>query len=362
MKSGAFFPLRSNAHALLAGRPASSVRSRIKIAALLYDEVYLQEGQHTLLAGPGGNMEWPYPIDESDLPTWQSSRDRGASIGRDFSLGMAPSDVSPDHQFHPVMHSSAEVAWRPTLEPIKRELPRAYEWLQFGRVKDPPSSVLQPWIQADMQEGWLKDKLPNHFVRRLVSGNANKDLIVGASLRAVVSLDDMHQSIITMRVRSGQAKPAHGGVTLRVLIPDVSELDWPEIDELRGHKDLRYLRDVYREIEAEAWGSAASLNELEKLIRGSYEESLRQAETRSRGTWRHRALAAGRGFFVGELVGAAASLVTGPTPFVGGLIGSTASFAVDQVQAYHSRPRWLAAERAIRRRAQRSTSLRDQAR
>ena len=49
-----FFPLASNAHALVAGGAVASVRARMKVSSLLYDRVLLEAGAMRIQAGPHG--------------------------------------------------------------------------------------------------------------------------------------------------------------------------------------------------------------------------------------------------------------------------------------------------------------------
>lgn len=70
MVSTIFFPLRSNAHSLLAGPPANSVRKRLKIASLLYDEVLIDDGALDILAGPEGASIFPHSTER--VARWQT--------------------------------------------------------------------------------------------------------------------------------------------------------------------------------------------------------------------------------------------------------------------------------------------------
>lgn len=54
-RSAVYFPLRSNAASMLAGRPVADIRRRIKRAALLHDDVILESGTYDLHAGPQGS-------------------------------------------------------------------------------------------------------------------------------------------------------------------------------------------------------------------------------------------------------------------------------------------------------------------
>jgi hypothetical protein len=76
-KSVAYYGLRTNASQLLAGAGVNAVRRRIKLDALLHDEVLLEGGVFTLTAGPSlvnpiYKPDWP----DDTKPRWQTASDR----------------------------------------------------------------------------------------------------------------------------------------------------------------------------------------------------------------------------------------------------------------------------------------------
>jgi hypothetical protein len=91
MTGTTFFPLRSNAHALVAGAPARSVVRRIKIAALMHDHVLVEDGAVEIQAGPAGTVEnWQPP--GADAPQrWQGARRRAI----DAESEMLPVHANP---------------------------------------------------------------------------------------------------------------------------------------------------------------------------------------------------------------------------------------------------------------------------
>src|SRR5688572_5296560 len=93
-RSTAYFPLRSNAASLLAGRQIGEVRRRIKRAALLHDEVILEGGTYDLHAGPDGS--WGMWRPDTGRERWQTPAHRAKAQGGNFWVGMKPSEAPPE--------------------------------------------------------------------------------------------------------------------------------------------------------------------------------------------------------------------------------------------------------------------------
>src|SRR5713226_6039176 len=110
MVSTIFFPLRSNAKSLLVGRHLEAVRSRIKTAALLHDQVFIEGGEWSVYAGgTGSSALWnPKPSE------WQTARERNALKGKMFWITAAPSNARPSTPPSTVVQSEMTICWRAT--------------------------------------------------------------------------------------------------------------------------------------------------------------------------------------------------------------------------------------------------------
>jgi hypothetical protein len=271
--------------------------------------------------------------------------------GKDFYVAMAPSNAPLGTPLHRVIQSPTTISWRATFEPIRAELSRSYAWLHFGRVPESTQSnqLIQEWIRADQSNPFLRELLPEAFVRSAVGHNASIDLVHGARIGAAVSMERLHATVVTARLRRGVAQPVFGARALAILVPAAGDLSWAEIDDLRRHRDLRYLRDALRDIEAAAWEAAASEEAADRRIRIEYERRLRRANDRMEGTFRGGLVSAALGLVVGELT----TLALAGLPVIGGVIGGTVGLGVDKVRSELRRPRWLSAEAALRKRADR---------
>jgi len=117
-----FFPLASNAHALIAGGPVATVRSRLKVASLLYDTVLIEAGDMNVSAGPHGSFAVKTPHSSEKSYGWQTAKNRGVAQGGPFHVSFAPEaqpGIPATGPFHQVLHSQTSISWRPTLEPFR---------------------------------------------------------------------------------------------------------------------------------------------------------------------------------------------------------------------------------------------------
>ena len=62
-----FFPLASNAHALVTGAPLASIRARLKASSLLYSHVLIESGRMSIQAGPNGAQAWRHQTQPGEV-------------------------------------------------------------------------------------------------------------------------------------------------------------------------------------------------------------------------------------------------------------------------------------------------------
>lgn len=330
---------------LLAGAPVASMRRRLKLASVLYDRVLIEEGVWDATAGPDGSFTFWNPDDGS--AAWQTARSRRARQSSEAVVLIGPAE-SPSHT---ALKTLATIGWRATFEPFKRELPReAHEWFTFGHANDSSDAkrIASQLRYRDRESVELKRMLPANggpfgFVRDRVIDDANLDLLLGAGLGSAVSLDSLHASVVRARVERGEAHPAFGSNSLPILVPNVANLEWDDISDLRRQSGLRDFRALIAEIEAAAWDASTSPASFAALVHQEFESRLRVAQDRVAGSVGRTIAAASVGFVVGEAVPLAFGI-----PVVGGLVGGAAGIVVDV--ALRRPPRWLAADMAVRRR------------
>ena len=249
-----FFPLASNAHALVSGSAVNSVRSRLKISSLLYDRVLVEGGRMSIQAGPRGASAWRHGHDPESEAKWQTPRGRQRAQGAPFSLSIAPEAEyggpasGPNRQ---VFASRTSICWLPTLEPFQNELPPDCDWVVFGNpepMRPEFKNLADRWKRFDDRNGALNRLVPENFVRSRLVDHISTDLAVGASGGWDVSVDRFHGRVISARFAGDAAVMIHG-VALPILVPRVGHLAWDEIAAIRRLKAMERLREVLREVE-----------------------------------------------------------------------------------------------------------------
>lgn len=332
-----YFPLRSNAHALVRGAPIESVRRRLKLASLLFDRVLLEAGKISIAAGPTGYVEWPV----SSVPGWQSPRRRrkGARVGLAFRR-----DDEPPGVLHSAFNTEGIIQWEPTLEPFADELPgAAIEWLSFGTVRPEALARVQAAVSAAAREDGRSEHFrrafPDDMVRSAVARNVNRDLALSALDGVAVSLDACHRALISARLLAS----SFGEAALKVNFPSVENLPWDAIASLRAHPDIEYLRAVLRNVETEARIAAKSGASFDRELLARFRDEHREAERRLEATFSRTLKLAGVTFVTGEVL----SLIFTGVPVVGGLINMALGLAGEKLFGARERVRWLAADRAL---------------
>lgn len=74
-----WFPIRSNAHSLVSGSGVAGVRRRIKLASVISDQLWLDEGTLDVQAGPMASAAFWVPPNPNERPNWQTPAERGSS-------------------------------------------------------------------------------------------------------------------------------------------------------------------------------------------------------------------------------------------------------------------------------------------
>lgn len=332
--SGAvLFPLASNAHALISGSSIDSVRVRLKVASLLYDQVLVETGQRLIMAGPEGSITLPRPTSPDRPPAWQTPRERHEGQTSPFSLDMSPEHepgVPSTEPFQRVVHSMASISWSPTLEPFARELPSGCDWILFGALGSIGAAgkeLAERWKRHDDGSAALKRLVPEHFVRSTLIDHVSKDLAAGAIGGWDISTDRFHGNVLAARF-AGDGSIRGGGFALPILVPRVSRLSWEDVAALRRLRAIRRLREELRAVEAEVLDLGDQTGDVEGAVRRAYETRLRAA-VGDVGGIRSIAGHALVNLLVGTAVGYATLGLTVTGPAVGGAAGAAISTALE---------------------------------
>lgn len=270
-----YFPLASNAHALVVGGPIGSVRARMKVSSLLYNQVLLEAGQMVIQAGPQGSSAFRHSSRPDAPATWQTPKARNRAQAVPFTLSIAR-ETTPGvpalGPYQPALHSETSICWLPTFEPFRNELPLRCDWIVFGRPDrlPPPFEKLRDgWKRSDDRNAALNRLVPENFVRSRLVDHVSQDLAAGAAGGWDIGVDRLHGRVIGARFAADATLRAHGAA-LPLLIPRVGDLAWEDIVEIRRLKAIARLREVLREVEAEAFAVAASGGDLEDAMRKAY--------------------------------------------------------------------------------------------
>lgn len=336
-QSTAFFPLRTNAHALLTGAPALSVVGRIKHASLLHDNVLLESGTWMANAGPAGSTAFWTPPDQGGKHRWQQARERRSAQEAGFYLAMAPSGSG--QRPRKVLHSdSAELAWQATLEPVRRDLSSEVDWIEFESfgLTGAGKRIVAQLVAADVDDGWLTSELQERWSRNLVSKSVAHDLVLANGLAAALSMDNRHALVTEARVRRGEAAVVLGGHAQALLLPNTSDMSWSDLATVRRDRGLKRLRAVLREVEAEALGESGSLAELDRRISIIFARELARIQSTS-ALSRKNMVATVVGLIVGEGVG----IATAGVPAAGGIIGGAVGALAGEASQRLGSDRWV---------------------
>jgi hypothetical protein len=331
----------------------TSVLRRLRLAALLHDQVVIEAGIYRANAGPNGSFGSWQAADPDQPPRWQTTRERSAAMRNPFHVALRPSDAPDTRPFHRMIESPTSIAWRPTFEPLKAALPVRCDWVEFLYTDLTPEgqSLVSRLNFRDRSDDLLGNLIPEPFVRNLVMEHANHDFVVGVGLGAVVSVDAQHTPIIRARLAHREAGSILGQTALSIAVPDDRDLDWETVSGLRRHRDWRYFRDVLREIEADAREGATSPADFERRVRTMYEARLSAARDRISALGRSNWITRGLGMVVGEIVPPVLEATMGLSgvPGVGTVIGEGVSEVANSIRQHRERPRWLAAHDALTR-------------
>lgn len=325
-----FFPLASNAHALVTGSPLGSVRARMKVSSLLYNRVLLEAGQMSIQAGPHGAQAWRHQTRPDAPARWQTPTGRNRGQAVPFSLSMAKETtpgVPAPGPYHQVLHSETSICWLPTLEPFQEELPPKCDWIVLGYPSGMApefEKLADRWKRSDDKNAALTRLVPEHFVRSRIVEHVSKDLALGASGGWDVSVDRYHGRVIGARF-AGDATIQTKGVALPILVPRVGDLDWEDVAKIRRLKAIDRLRGVLREVEAEAFEVARTGGDLEQVMRSVFLAKVAAASKDVHGIRRVSALV-----LADLVVGAGAGYVTAGVTMLGPfgpLVGAAATTA-----------------------------------
>lgn len=343
-----FFPLASNGHSLLMGRPLEAVRKRLKVASILHDQVFLESGLLKIQAGATGAVSFGTASSDVDAE-WQTPAERGALQSSEFVLTIGRPDADPTGSSGATLRSPSAIAWSPTFEPFRRELPGGVDWIHFGRFNTAAAKAASSaarWRSRDDSNEALARKLPDSLVRQQVLGHVQKDLAVAMASGVRASIDPLHARVLNSRFIDPRVQSR--GFALSFLVPRAGEMSWADIAEVRKHKSISSLRKELADIELESISHVSHHGELPDAVAKAYlarlERYVLDAPSVSRAI----------GFGVAEMaVGGAIGFATAGIGLAGLAVSAVPGAAITAIDASKAhglkeRTRWITALQVIR--------------
>jgi hypothetical protein len=343
-------PLRSNAFGLLAGSPVEAVRRRLKFASTFYESILLEAGALRITAGPGGSFV--EVSGDSQDARFQTPRERASVRGQSFVVNMG-AETQPGvaaSRMHTIIESESAIGWSATLAPFLRELPGEADWFHPVRTSDPTGpagSLVRNWTTADLRSDSVRKSIPEQFVRSLVVKHANRDLVIAAAAGIAVSQDSLHRRVLDQRFNdAADLRPT--GFAMPILFPNVGDLSWQQIMELRNHKAMVRFRSIIREVEAGALARANG-GDLEAAAHATYRDYLSRAAG-PLDTLPSILKRSPISLVLGGAAGAATMGITGPLGVaVGAVLGTGLDSGTQAVKALRARGdrAWLSVHRQL---------------
>jgi len=340
----------TNAHVLLAGRPVESVRRRLKVASVIYDNVVLEAGLYRAQAGSGGSTNFRHGFGPGETPLWQTAHQRSIAKGKTFGISVGLESVPgvPATSMHPVMASESEISWAATLEPFAAEFPEGCDWISWvvrpHSLPNEVSKLARLWTDRDERNAVLERRFPTNHVRSRIIRDTNEDLAICAGEGWVLSADPLHNEVLSGRLRDEEGWHLEG-FALPIIVPAIGDLSWEAVSDIRRDKGIRYLRDILRDVEVAAMEAAMSAGDLESAVHQLVDDELIKANEAT-GALRSTIKRSVLGILIATGVGFATVGITGPLGIMTAAGGSTAIGSVidvrDAMRSKRSRA-WLGA-------------------
>ena len=235
-----FFPLRTNVEYFTSPEGFLTLERRIKQAAVLYDVIILEGGVYTASAGPTGSMDFWIPPNQV---TDEELRLKLEPSGGQHHLALAPTG---SHQFQTVVSGPVERRFRSEFHSTLKKLsPKHPKWIKMETYDLTPAAkdLASRLSRNDEKNTDIVIPEGSNFLRSIILRNLNRDLILAWSLGSTASIDPLHLPILQNKMAAhGGLSPASGFVALEVAVPDLSEVPWDVIAEVREHKAMTEFR------------------------------------------------------------------------------------------------------------------------
>ena len=256
--SRVYFPLKSSVE-LFDDRETPEAVTRVKQAAILYDEVIIEDGLYTAAISTQGSNSWWEPwswVDEEKLKHTRRKGKPGSPVS--FGVQRQPGPGEPGEgpmqmfsqggliidyaaEFHTgILDDLAE------LEP---------DWLQViapgGTTAGWPEELRDTVRQLDQGVFFDRELMEdrNAFEKGFITKNFNQDAAMASYLDATFNVTSLYEPMLE---RGNLVRDHAGHAALELLAPNVGSLTWEAIIEFRDHPGLKEARERLREVEEKA--------------------------------------------------------------------------------------------------------------
>lgn len=338
-----YFPLATSVE-LFGDRRTPAAVTRLKQAAVLYDELFIDMGMLAIRVLDTGASNWWYPPHQLTDEMLEHSREP-IKPGTPFSLGVARQPalgVPAAGPFIPVLqgrvvHDFCAEFHTGILDELQ---PLQVDWAHVvggGGMANPDSKELSAAINAlNFADFGDSELMPdrNHWEKDFVYKAFNHDSVIAADLGAAFNVTPVFNPMVARRDLRADFR---GAEALDIQVPNVGALPWEVIVEFRDHPGSQEARQKLREFEEKAAASEpADAYEFLKRVNQEMARAYQQAFEELRPKL-PQAIAKEAGKTAVALI-----------PVVGPFVEKGATIAELVSDAVHNRHSWVAALMELR--------------
>lgn len=245
-----YFPLRTSVELFPDPESVDAV-TRVKEAAILYDEVYIETGLFEASITSGGSFQTWLPHEHlTPEHLAQSRRLPPPGAGFAVSMGIEETPGEPASTMHPILGGPLSVAYaaefhRGIIDELAKDQP---EWVKFVAVPDDELNQsdlarLISKLNFEMLDDAAFMPDAEHFVRDFVYKMFHRDAVVAAYIGAAFNVTSLFAPMLE---RSGASLDRAGESALAVLVPNLAHLPWEAVLEYRDHAGSVEAREKLR--------------------------------------------------------------------------------------------------------------------
>jgi hypothetical protein len=243
-----FFPLRTNVGYFDTSEGHLSLIERIKQAGLLYDELIFEPGVYMAFIWENGHIDMTFQPESDEMLAFMRSGFKPSGGEAQLLLQPEGGQMTPIfdgptvRQFHCEFHSALRELNAESLSWVKL-IP--FELTDHG--KSAAKLISEEFLTH------LNEIVPDieKYLRSKIVSNFGRDIALTSAMRVAASMNAMYAPILH---RKAQMKEAQGFTSLQIVIPDLSQVGWDEILDLRNEKSLIEFRSVLSSLEKEIQG------------------------------------------------------------------------------------------------------------